>query len=37
MLKFNNNSLPANFDNYYKIVKNNHDYRTRSSENNFFA
>ena len=36
MLKFNNKLLPTYFDNYYKIVKKNHDYRTRSSENNFF-
>ena len=39
MFKFNNNLLPANFDNYYKSVKNVircHSYHTRSSENKFF-
>ena len=32
MLKFNDNLLPANFNNYYKSVKNAHNYHTRSSE-----
>ena len=27
--------LPANFDNYYKSLKNVHNYRTRSLETNF--
>ena len=36
MFKFNNNLLPDNFKNYYKSVKNVHNYHTRSSETNFF-
>ena len=32
LFKFNNNLLPANFDNYYKCVKNVHNYHTKSSE-----
>ena len=35
MFKFNNILLPDNFKNYYKIVKNVHNYYTRSSETNF--
>ena len=36
MFKFNNNLLPDNFQNYYKSVKNVHNYHTRSSETIFF-
>ena len=33
---FNNNLLPDNLKNYYKSVKNVHNYHTRSLETNFF-
>ena len=36
MFKFNNSLLPANFNNYFKSVKNVHNYYTRSSENILF-
>ena len=36
MFKFNNNLLPANFNDYFKSIKNIHEYYTRSSETNFF-
>ena len=36
MFNFNNNLLPANFDNYYKSVKNVHNCHMKSSETNFF-
>ena len=36
MFKFNNNLLPDNFNNYYKNVKNVHNYHTKSSEICFF-
>ncbi len=36
MFKFNNKLLPANFNDYFKSIKNIHNYHTRSSETNFF-
>ena len=36
MFKFKNNLLPANFNCYFKSIKNIHNYHTRSSEINFF-
>ena len=36
MLRFNNNLLPANFNDYFKSVKNIHSCHTRSSETNVF-
>ena len=36
MFKFKNNLLPANFNCYFKSIKNIHNYHTRSSEVNIF-
>ena len=36
MFKVNNDLLPANFNDYFKSIKNIHRYNTRSSATNFF-